>query len=134
MSVGDMVGCPRALGVREVVVVGLWHHVFGRDEIHVVVLYMLQPVEVADRADRRAADLAGSFRDVVRHRENLRGLLVKEEVVVPEILACTVPMAILGRDVRSEEHTSELQYLMRTSYAVFCLKQQIINSIAAIIS
>src|SRR3546814_8491407 len=25
--------------------------------------------------------------------------------------------------VRSEEHTSELQSLMRTSYAVFCLKQ-----------
>src|SRR3546814_4865549 len=24
---------------------------------------------------------------------------------------------------RSEEHTSELQYLMRISYAVFCLKQ-----------
>src|SRR3546814_6621077 len=28
---------------------------------------------------------------------------------------------------RSEEHTSELQSLMRTSYAVFCLKKQIIN-------
>src|SRR3546814_1272399 len=28
-------------------------------------------------------------------------------------------------DVRSEEHTSELQSLMRTSYAVFCLKKQI---------
>src|SRR3546814_4145842 len=26
--------------------------------------------------------------------------------------------------VRSEEHTSELQSLMRTSYAVFCLKKQ----------
>src|SRR3546814_3006303 len=26
-------------------------------------------------------------------------------------------------DVRSEEHTSELQSLMRISYAVFCLKQ-----------
>src|SRR3546814_2508746 len=26
---------------------------------------------------------------------------------------------------RSEEHTSELQSLMRTSYAVFCLKQKI---------
>src|SRR3546814_7958958 len=25
-------------------------------------------------------------------------------------------------DFRSEEHTSELQYLMRISYAVFCLK------------
>src|SRR3546814_4607285 len=29
---------------------------------------------------------------------------------------------------RSEEHTSELQSLMRTSYAVFCLKKQKINT------
>src|SRR3546814_5868316 len=29
---------------------------------------------------------------------------------------------------RSEEHTSELQSLMRISYAVFCLKKQIHNS------
>src|SRR3546814_1398977 len=28
------------------------------------------------------------------------------------------------RSVRSEEHTSELQSLMRISYAVFCLKQK----------
>src|SRR3546814_7660187 len=27
-------------------------------------------------------------------------------------------------DLRSEEHTSELQSLMRTSYAVFCLKKK----------
>src|SRR3546814_7671729 len=34
----------------------------------------------------------------------------------------------LGRvavDLRSEEHTSELQSLMRISYAVFCLKKKI---------
>src|SRR3546814_10284188 len=30
--------------------------------------------------------------------------------------------AVLTRDMRSEEHTSELQSLMRISYAVFCLK------------
>src|SRR3546814_9212187 len=29
-----------------------------------------------------------------------------------------------GRLPRSEEHTSELQSLMRTSYAVFCLKKK----------
>src|SRR3546814_3501262 len=29
------------------------------------------------------------------------------------------------RDARSEEHTSELQSLMRISYAVFCLKKNI---------
>src|SRR3546814_4714627 len=28
------------------------------------------------------------------------------------------------RDARSEEHTSELQSLMRISYAVFCLKKK----------
>src|SRR3546814_7095156 len=31
---------------------------------------------------------------------------------------------ILGVEVRSEEHTSELQSLMRISYAVFCLKKK----------
>src|SRR3546814_3334778 len=34
-----------------------------------------------------------------------------------------VPAAL--RDRRSEEHTSELQSLMRISYAVFCLKKKI---------
>src|SRR3546814_8678938 len=33
----------------------------------------------------------------------------------------------IPRRGRSEEHTSELQSLMRTSYAVFCLKQKNTN-------
>src|SRR3546814_3358473 len=33
------------------------------------------------------------------------------------------PIAAIG-EVRSEEHTSELQSLMRISYAVFCLKKK----------
>src|SRR3546814_7926001 len=32
--------------------------------------------------------------------------------------------AAKGRMIRSEEHTSELQSLMRISYAVFCLKKK----------
>src|SRR3546814_7067891 len=31
---------------------------------------------------------------------------------------------VCDESLRSEEHTSELQSLMRTSYAVFCLKKQ----------
>src|SRR3546814_5641972 len=31
---------------------------------------------------------------------------------------------VVPRDYRSEEHTSELQSLMRNSYAVFCLKKK----------
>src|SRR3546814_9682248 len=33
------------------------------------------------------------------------------------------PYLVLG-EIRSEEHTSELQSLMRNSYAVFCLKKK----------
>src|SRR3546814_1885842 len=33
-------------------------------------------------------------------------------------------ISALGGDPRSEEHTSELQSLMRISYAVFCLKKK----------
>src|SRR3546814_3596937 len=36
--------------------------------------------------------------------------------------------ADVDRIVRSEEHTSELQSLMRISYAVFCLKKKTIDS------
>src|SRR3546814_2569315 len=56
--------------------------------------------------------------------------------LVPAIAAAKIELELLG-DIdpdlainsiilvfRSEEHTSELQSLMRISYAVFCLKQQ----------
>src|SRR3546814_1508123 len=38
---------------------------------------------------------------------------------------CDAPCALIGSAfTRSEEHTSELQSLMRISYAVFCLKKK----------
>src|SRR3546814_1476877 len=55
---------------------------------------------------------------VVRHTfEWLRGMFADPEVVEGTLF--------LGR---SEEHTSELQSLMRISYAVFCLKKTKINN------
>src|SRR3546814_8792017 len=38
-----------------------------------------------------------------------------------------------GIGLRSEEHTSELQSLMRTSYAVLCLKQTSIHTVNIIV-
>src|SRR3546814_10110667 len=40
------------------------------------------------------------------------------------VLQDTVTAIRHGLPLRSEEHTSELQSLMRISYAVFCLKQK----------
>src|SRR3546814_1680559 len=47
--------------------------------------------------------------------------------VVPEPLEITEPVVnyeFIRMPDRSEEHTSELQSLMRISYAVFCLKKK----------
>src|SRR3546814_4947290 len=45
-------------------------------------------------------------------------------VDIPRCAAEQYPRLVLGENdlTRSEEHTSELQLLMRNSYAVFCLK------------
>src|SRR3546814_2921300 len=57
------------------------------------------------------------------------------DAVADEIVARVAPaigddFAHITGDVayRSEEHTSELQSLMRISYAVFCLKKKIITN------
>src|SRR3546814_10639242 len=45
-------------------------------------------------------------------------------LVMPQVTLVMSP-SIEAYAVRSEEHTSELQSLMRISYAVFCLKKNI---------
>src|SRR3546814_598353 len=55
-----------------------------------------------------------SLRDILCQELEAHGALDREHVVL------TGPDALL----RSEEHTSELQSLMRNSYAVFCLKKK----------
>src|SRR3546814_4544256 len=40
------------------------------------------------------------------------------------VLAGTLTRGCIYPELRSEEHTSELQSLMRNSYAVFCLKKK----------
>src|SRR3546814_5005381 len=47
-----------------------------------------------------------------------------EEARIRLLLEREVENRVPGKDDRSEEHTSELQSLMRISYAVFCLKKK----------
>src|SRR3546814_1643326 len=74
------------------------------------------------------------------HRHHLVGLFKKQGQGKPRRLVaafCTARRGGRGRQegrrrgarsshpsIRSEEHTSELQSLMRSSYAVFCLKKK----------
>src|SRR3546814_1123319 len=53
------------------------------------------------------------------HGQDLRGIFVNSAQPDGKTISVTA-----ARGTRSEEHTSELQSLMRISYAVFCLKQK----------
>src|SRR3546814_2119974 len=57
----------------------------------------------------------------------LRAVIAKDPLCTIQIgIAQARPAAgkLVGQIERSEEHTSELQSLMRISYAVFCLKKK----------
>src|SRR3546814_1585292 len=68
--------------------------------------------------------------DVIRGRDDsaarMRVLAVGDRVNRQRSFRTTANTKIVG--TRSEEHTSELQSLMRISYAVFCLKKKNIIS------
>src|SRR3546814_10209704 len=77
-------------------------------------------------ADGEAAGEAGHHRVRVALPDHAGGedvaVLVDHALdVAPE---GALPLEPLVEEVRSEEHTSELQSLMRISYAVFCLKKK----------
>src|SRR3546814_2415179 len=87
--------------------------------------------------DRGAAQVAGGRdrRTAWPIEEDLAFRLVAAQAELLDLLGrCGVALGVralepahqaLGEDaVRSEEHTSELQSLMRISYAVFCLKNK----------
>src|SRR3546814_7687694 len=66
-----------------------------------------------------------------RHVQQALGQLIsgRTTFVIAHRLSTVIDAHIIyvmddGRIVRSEEHTSELQSLMRISYAVFCLKKK----------
>src|SRR3546814_8927987 len=100
-------------------------------------LLELAAAEAARGRRRRAEADAGSDRRLFRIEGNavlvagdaraVEALLgdVAGQPLRPQVDQHEVVVGAAGDDVeRSEEHTSELQSLMRISYAVFCLKKK----------
>src|SRR3546814_2451668 len=113
----------------------IWYHAFAAALLGVAalpsaVIAQAQPDAAYTVAPERLAGLA-DFVDGV----------MAQQIATREVAGAVVTVVHQGRvlfargygfaDVdkgRSEEHTSELQSLMRTSYAVFCLKKKQHNS------
>src|SRR3546814_7103733 len=72
--------------------------------------------------ERRAVEVPHEPPQELRISDDLRERLDRIEARLSEVSRDAGSK--LGEVGRSEEHTSELQSLMRTSYAVFCLKKK----------
>src|SRR3546814_44235 len=88
---------------------------FPKDDIRRA-LELLGRVGLSDQVDKRADQLSGGQ----RQRVGIARALMQQ----PKLLLLDEPTSALDPKVRSDEHTSELQSLMRISYAVFCLKKK----------
>src|SRR3546814_7464296 len=75
------------------------------------------------RADPEMMRHSNTFRGLAAARENRGGTLGVDPARIARPPDCCRLDANASMS-RSEEHTSELQSLMRISYAVFCLKQK----------
>src|SRR3546814_2427465 len=82
-----------------------------------------EQLEALAQTIRDEGHQARAFPADARDEEAMIALFVQVEAEVGPV---EVAVFNIGANVsfRSEEHTSELQSLMRTSYAVFCLKKK----------
>src|SRR3546814_9811107 len=88
-------------------------------------------VEAVYRTDRHAG-CVGAVHAGHRDRPFTGLAVVDGDDAAPVYAPGNLMLVLAGRDAgvaldRSEEHTSELQSLMRISYAVFCLKKKNTN-------
>src|SRR3546814_8016452 len=92
--------------ILEAAVIGLQDGVLGRQ--------IDRPVTVEAVIHRGAGEIADRFVEIVHPHRHARGGKI-EHLVLDHLAAFAF---------RSEEHTDELQSLMRIQYAVFCLKKK----------
>src|SRR3546814_5221588 len=80
--------------------------------------------QLSDRLGRRAVLLAMAAASMAC--SFVFGWLVAAPIAIVAAVGAVYFFTAIGDSavLRSEEHTSELQSLMRISYAVFCLKQK----------
>src|SRR3546814_6443168 len=79
------------------------------------------------RHTARSEEIRGSWLDHSRTKERIFAGMRPGSVRLVPICGCFTSCAFYPDGIvcsRSEEHTSELQSLMRISYAVFCLKKK----------
>src|SRR3546814_3685786 len=86
-------------------------------------LFVILPIGVKT-SEEMGEERGKGHADSAPHRHDLKRKVVWTTLLASALFAVFYANYIYGW-VRSEEHTSELQSLMRISYAVFCLTKKI---------
>src|SRR3546814_5661329 len=81
-----------------------------------------EPQAIAEKVAEAGFAGAVNFPSCMHFSHSMQQLLARAGRGIAQEVA--VLQAVQQAGLRSEEHTSELQSLMRTSYAVFCLKKK----------
>ena len=92
-----------AFGESRVLLAQLCEHIERRHVFGVVVQNALQTRHMGDRAQRSPAQLSHAFRDKVRRRVELVGLLIEKQVIVAEVRSLDMPMEVLRLEIQREE-------------------------------
>src|SRR3546814_4045630 len=87
-----------------------------------------RPFGTAKAAPDRQLPVAPHDRVDERQRGE-QGIAGKGQALAVEVVDQPAARRLAFHKTRSEEHTSEIQSLMRNSYAVFCLKKKRIHDI-----
>src|SRR3546814_12791183 len=93
--------------------------VFLSNIVDFVLLFFFLMIRLPPRSTR--TDTLFPYTTLFRSRSNFFD--PKASMMIPDIRTTVLVPVFKNRKFRSEEHTSELQSLMRISYAVFCLKK-----------
>src|SRR3546814_8375038 len=91
-----------------------------REHMWIARHHMVVDLDTAPDREAGVAGERGRGTDADRHHDEAGG----DQRSVLELHALDLAVTDNFGGVRSEEHTSELQSLMRISYAVFCLKKK----------
>jgi len=93
-----------------VLVVGakLPQHLLRTNPFFIVVFQTLMLRDIADGAKRGSADFARPLGDIVSHGEDLRRVLVEEQVVIAEVAPAHMPVKILRLHVKREHVGQQL--------------------------
>jgi hypothetical protein len=81
-------------------------HILRSNEVSVIVGQPLGSADLADRANGGPANLANPFGYVVRHCEDLIGMIIEEQMVIPKVRPGHMPMKVLGLQV-NHKHICE---------------------------